>query len=191
MSKINYSAGISPLPPNIERKVIDTLSSVGIPSISISSTFRTPAQQASAMYTNIVNKGIDSQRKLYGPAGNKVIDAYTLKKNYGYGQTDILKAMVKAINTVGPSNVSAHCVADPTQQVAFDILPGSIPKEQKKIFEDSMKSITSKLLIPGITTGEPVYHAEIRRDVLQYVSTIGTAIIALLITAFFLLKKGV
>lgn len=189
MAKINYSTGIAALPPNIEQKLIDTLTRAGIPSISISSTFRNPEKQAAAMYSNINSQGLASQRKLYGKAGNKVLDAYELKKKYGYGQSDILKAMVAAINAVGPANVSAHISNDPSQRVAFDILPGSIPANLKKAFEDSMKTITSKLLIPGITTGEPVYHAEISKGISTAAKT-GVGAIALMIVAFLLIRKG-
>jgi len=161
MSVIKYSPGIAPLPPNKEQILKDTLASVGIESLTLSSTFRTPAQQAQAMYNNAQTLGIASQRKLYGPAGNKVLDTYQLKKSYNYGPADTIAAMAITILSIGPSNVSAHCTSDPQKLLAFDIPPAQIPPEKKSLFESAMKKAMSKFLIPGVTTGEPVYHAEI------------------------------
>jgi hypothetical protein len=166
MAKINYSLGINPLPASRETIIKDTLDKAGIPSITVTSTYRTPEQQARAMYDNIVNQGVETQFKLYGPAGDEVIKEYVFHRNAGEGMTDILKAMARKIRTLGPSNVSAHCTADPEKQVTFDILPGSIPKDKKNIFETAMKGITGKFLIPGVTTGELVYHAEIKKELL-------------------------
>lgn len=161
MSTIIYPAGIPALPPAKEQILKDTLSSIGIPSLTLSSTYRTPAMQARAMFNNAEAKGAESQKALYGPAGDKVIDVYALKKKYGYGQADTLKAMEAEIIKQGPQNVSAHCTLDPEKLLAFDIPPAQIPAAKKSIFEKAMKKITSKFLIPGVTTGEPVYHAEI------------------------------
>lgn len=161
MAAINYSNGINPLGQKWEALVRDTLDKAGIASILITSTYRTPEQQARAMYDNIVSQGLDTQYKLYGPGGDAVINEYVLKKNYGYGVKDILTAMARKIREIGPSKVSAHCVADPEKAATFDILPASIPPAQKNIFESSMQKI-SKILIPGVTTGERVYHVELR-----------------------------
>lgn len=161
MSSIIYPPGIPALPPAKEQILKDTLSSIGIPTLTLSSTFRTPAQQARAMFNNAEALGPDSQKKLYGPAGDKVIDVYILKKAYKYGPADTIAAMEKEIIKQGPSNVSAHCTSDPDKILAFDIPPAQIPAAKKSIFENAMKKITSKFLIPGVTTGEPVYHAEI------------------------------
>jgi hypothetical protein len=180
MSIINYASNIPVLPANFEKKLHDTLVSAGIPSITVTSTYRTPSRQAAAMYDNLLSQGVAAERKLYGPAGNKVIDTFELKKNYKYGQSDILKAMTDTIYTVGPSNVSAHCTADPDNHVAYDILPSSIPADKKDVFISAMKSITSKLLIPGITTGEPVFHAEMNK------SNLGLAVALVALTSIVL-----
>jgi hypothetical protein len=190
MSRIVYNTGITPLPASKEKIVTDTLDTIGIPSITVTSTFRTPAQQALAMYNNIMATGIVAQKKLYGPGGDKVIDEFNLKKNYGYGKGDILKAMERKIIEVGPSKVSAHCLPDPENHVTFDISPSSVPAAKKSLFEKAMKKITSNLLIPGVTTGEPVYHAEIKTLSARIAET-GSIIapLMLLVIGYFIAKK--
>lgn len=160
MSYISYLGNIKKLPAKFENKILSVLNSIGLDSISISSTFRSPESQAIAMYQNVLSQGIDSQRKLYGQAGNKVLDTLELKKNYGYGQSDIIKSMTDTINHVGVKSVSAHLTSNPESGVAFDILPDSIPANKKVLFENAMKKITSKFLSPGSTIGENVYHGE-------------------------------
>lgn len=175
MSFVSYLGNITRLPSKYENKIIGILNSIGIDSILVSSTYRSPAAQAAAMYENIVKQGAASQRKLYGPAGGKVIDTYELKKNYGYGKSDTLKAMAETVISVGPQNVSAHTVLDPRNKIAFDIVPNSIPANKKELFQNAMQKVSSKLLIPGVTKGENVYHVEM-------VSTGNTAIIIIAIS---------
>jgi hypothetical protein len=162
VSTILYNAGIPPLPAKFEAEIKKALDSVGVPSITVSSTFRTPDRQALAMYDNLKKFGVSAERKLYGPAGNRVIDTYELKKNYGYGISDTLAAMTNTIRFVGCGNVSAHCTSDPEKSVTLDIEPSSIDTVRRPLFESAMKAISSKFLIPGVTTGEPVYHAELK-----------------------------
>jgi hypothetical protein len=160
MAFISYLGNITRLPSKFENKIIGVLNSVGMDSITVSSTYRSPAAQAAAMYQNIIKQGIASQRKLYGPAGGKVLDTYELKKNYGYGQSDTLKAMADTVISVGPQNVSAHTVLNPNSKIAFDVVPSSVPANKKELFQNAMKKISSKFLIPGVTKGENVYHVE-------------------------------
>jgi hypothetical protein len=78
-------------------------------------------------------------------------------------KSDIIADMAAKIRELGPETVSAHCTNDPEKLVAYDILPASVtPASKKNDFIAAMQSITSRFLIPGITTGEPVYHAEMR-----------------------------
>jgi hypothetical protein len=160
MSFISYLGNIKKLPAKFESKILSALNSIGLDTITISSTYRSPESQALAMYQNVLAQGLDSQRKLYGQAGNKVLDTFQLKKNYGYGQSDIIKSMTDTINQVGQKSVSAHLTTNPESGVAFDVIPSSIPANKKVLFENAMKRITSKFLVPGSTIGENVYHVE-------------------------------
>jgi hypothetical protein len=184
MSTIKYNSGIPPLPPGVEIKLKDSLDRANIASVTVSSTYRSPSAQAAAMYRNLEAQGVKTQYDLYGPAGDKVIAVYELKKKYGYGMTDILKAMTDKIIELGPSNVSTHCVLDPEKHVAFDILPASVPASGKALFESEMRKI-GKFLVPGKTTGELVYHVEINKSIL----TGATIVIILLLGAGYMIAR--
>lgn len=187
MAFVSYLGNITRLPSKFESKIIGVLNSIGLDSITISSTFRSPSAQAAAMYQNIIKQGIASQRKLYGAAGAKVLDTYELKKNYGYGQSDTLKAMTDTIISVGPQNVSAHTVLNPNSKIAFDIIPSSIPANKKELFQNAMKKVSSKFLIPGVTKGENVYHVEMVSSSNSAIIII--AIAGLSVAGFFAYRK--
>jgi len=66
------------------RKVIEEiLKKSGVPQITVTSTARTPNEQARIMYENIERHGVAHQKKLYGPSGDKVIDEYSALKAKG------------------------------------------------------------------------------------------------------------
>jgi hypothetical protein len=189
MSFISYLGNIKKLPAKFESKILSALNSIGLDTITISSTYRSPESQALAMYQNVLAQGLDSQRKLYGQAGNKVLDTFQLKKNYGYGQSDIIKSMTDTINQVGQKSVSAHLTTNPESGVAFDVIPSSIPANKKVLFENAMKRITSKFLVPGSTIGENVYHGEMKAIGLNPVITLGILALAGYTTYYYLTHK--
>jgi len=130
-------------------------------SARITSSARTPREQALAMYNNIVNRGSEDQKKLYGPNGDKVIDVYVEQKAAGKSQGEILESMEAKILELGPRNVSRHC-ADFNKLVVIDIAPSSISNKSTFItvagrYETS--GILSKFLQPD--DGDPAYHIEI------------------------------
>src|SRR5215210_9481181 len=92
----------------------DILNAAGLTSCLITSTSRTPADQARIMFTNIVNKGVASQKALYAAAGDAVIDEFVKAKNAGKPKDQIIAAMEAKIKALGPSKVSHHC-ADPAK----------------------------------------------------------------------------
>lgn len=100
--------------------------------ITITSTARTPAQQAAAMYDNICRTGVNTQYGIYAPAGDKVIGVY----NPNLSREENIRNMTAKINEVGPSSVSKHC-ADPSKVNVFDIALSSIKNvaELKAQFE--------------------------------------------------------
>jgi hypothetical protein len=189
MSYISYLGNIKKLPAKFENKILSSLNSIGLDSISITSTFRSPESQALAMYQNAISQGIDSQRKLYGQSGNKVLDTFQLKKNYGYGQSDIIKSMTDTINQVGAKSVSAHLTLNPESGVAFDVDPNSIPANKKVLFENVMRKITSKFLVPGSTIGENVYHGEMSAIGFNPLVALGIFALAGFTTYYYLTHK--
>jgi len=63
------------------------------------------------MYNNIVNTSSETQKSIYGDAGDQVIDAYIAGKNAAKTKTQIIQDMVTKIETLWPTRVSNHCVS--------------------------------------------------------------------------------
>ncbi|MEI6408221.1 MAG: hypothetical protein WCR52_02465 [Bacteroidota bacterium] len=130
-------------------------------SAKITSSARTPHEQAQAMYNNIVNQGVDAQKKLYGPYGDKVIDVFIAQKAAGKSHIEIVDAMEAKIIELGPGNVSRHC-ADFRKLVVVDIAPSSIANKSAFVTISNQyktKGLLSEFLQP--TDGDPAYHLEI------------------------------
>jgi len=68
----DYSAGV----------VNDAMNAINDNEVTVSSGKRTSEDQAKTMYDNAENKGVDSQKKLYGDNGKKVIDVYSDYKGF-------------------------------------------------------------------------------------------------------------
>jgi hypothetical protein len=136
------------------------LTAAGEDSAVISSTTRTPAQQASAMYNNIVAQGVESQLALYGSNGDQVIETYVQSLEAGKTEQEILADMEAKINELGPSNVSKHC-GDPAVLQAIDIRPSSIENDEAFI------TAVNDAITAGTVTAfyqppnDPGYHLEI------------------------------
>jgi len=88
--------------------------------IHITSTVRTPRKQAQIMYSYIVSEGLQNQYTLYGPNGDKVIDAYVKNKKLNKSKDEIVNAMEAKIKELGPDNVSRHC-GNHSKRNVFDI----------------------------------------------------------------------
>jgi hypothetical protein len=88
--------------------------------IYITSTIRTPIEQATIMYEQSELYGTDAQKKLYGNAGDKIIDVYITEKNNKKSKDEIINAMEKKINEIGGYNISHH-IGDPKILNVFDI----------------------------------------------------------------------
>lgn len=135
----------------------DILQAAGLNSALISSTSRTPADQARVMFNNIVATSVAAQKKLYAAAGDSVIDEYVKAKAANKTPIEIKAAMEAKINAIGPTKVSHHA-ADPNVLCVFDVAPSSIAK--KVAFEKAVKADkrVSKFITPPL---DPGYHLEI------------------------------
>jgi hypothetical protein len=129
----------------------------GLTSCLITSTARTPADQARVMYNNIFAEGAAKQKALYAAAGDAVIDVYIQAHKAQKTPSQIKAAMEAKIIEIGPDKVSRHC-ADWKKLVVVDIAPSSIGN--KALFEKSVISErgVSKFLLPPL---DPAYHLEI------------------------------
>ena len=84
--------------------------------IHITSTARTPEQQARAMLNNIKKNGVASQKKLYAPPGDCVVDVYDPTKSDEENYQNMLAENYRQ----GPTKVSKHC-ADLSKLNVLDI----------------------------------------------------------------------
>ena len=133
-----------------------------VSSVIVKLPIRTPADQARIMYDNITTHGVESQKNLYGPGGDKIIAEYSRLKKLGKNIQEIKKGMEDKINEVGPTTVSKHC-CNPSTLSIFDVAPSSIPSGFDKAFENAIKNAktrgeVSKYFIPP---PDPAYHIEI------------------------------
>jgi hypothetical protein len=130
-------------------------------SCMITSTSRTPADQARIMFNNVVSRGVEDQKKLYAAPGRAVIEEFARAKNAGKDNAGIIAAMEAKIREVGPERVSHHC-ADPAKLNVVDIAPSSVANGAG--FAHAVQSAVatgkvSRFLTPG--NNDPAFHIEI------------------------------
>ncbi len=111
----------------------DIMRQTGVPSILITSTARTPADQARIMYENIERYGVDHQKLLYSKYGDQVIDEYSKYKSKKHHKQFIISMMQAKIIALDPSKISSH-VADPMKLNVIDIAPSSIDPGLRNLF---------------------------------------------------------
>lgn len=135
----------------------DILQSAGLSTALITSTARTPADQARVMFNNIESTSVAAQKKLYAAAGDAVIDEYVKAKNAKKTAIEIKAAMEAKIIAIGPTKISHHA-ADPNILCVFDIAPSSITN--KAAFEKAVRADkrVKKFIVPPL---DPAYHLEI------------------------------
>lgn len=119
-----HFVGDTALETGISQKTRKILEEVGTASknndIYITSTARTPGDQARIMYGNIARTGAAEQKGIYANAGDQVIDVYTAGINAHKTEAQIIQDMESKINELGPSTVSKH-LADPNVMNTFDV----------------------------------------------------------------------
>jgi hypothetical protein len=135
----------------------DILRAAKLKGALVSSTARTPHEQARVMYANLERYGVEAQKKLYAAAGDQVIDVYAASKKAGKKPDDIQYDMEMKIRDLGPTSVSRHA-SDPKKLNVFDVGPSSIT--DKRAFENAVKAEkrVSYFLLPPT---DPGYHLEI------------------------------
>jgi len=149
------SADVSPFTLSVLR---DIMAAAGVAQLTITSTQRSPQDQARVMYDNIVRDGVAKQKALYKPAGQSVIDAYVAAKNAGKSPDDIKAAMVARILEIGPEKVSRHA-ADPKVLNVFDVSPASVAHQTAFVAAARGDARVAKVLTPA--ENDPAFHLEI------------------------------
>ncbi len=160
---INFGSNANQTVVSTHSKTILTemLNHAGLGSCLITSTSRTPADQARVMFNNLETLGVAAQKALYAAAGDQVIDVYSEKKAEGKTDAQIKTAMEAKIKAIGPEKVSRHC-ADPAVLNVVDISPLSIAN--KHAFENAVNVALNNRKVSRFITprnGDPAYHIEI------------------------------
>lgn len=131
--------------------VKDGLRAAGASRGRITSTARTPADQARAMFQNCLNAGPASQLALYGPPGDAVVRVY-INETAGMTRAQIIAdaariqgAMEAEINAQGPERVSRHC-GDPAVRTVIDVSYNSFNATNRPLFEASVTPRVSRIL---------------------------------------------
>jgi peptidoglycan hydrolase-like protein with peptidoglycan-binding domain len=157
---IKYQGSIPPIAEKAANVLREIMKAAGVESVIISSTVRTPEDQARIMYDNITNHGVAAQKKLYGLNGDLVIDVYSEKKKDGKSKDEIRLAMRDKIVEIGSTTVSKHC-CDPTTMSIFDVAPSSVPEAKKPSFVSAIKQSSglNKYFLPP---EDPAYHMEVK-----------------------------
>ncbi len=131
------------------------LDRAGLETATVTSGVRTPFHQARVMYDNIRRYGVASQKRLYGPNGDQVIEVY--EAHAGKTRDEVIDHMRRKILQLGPSRVSKHCSS--THDV-IDVAPSSIADRKK--FEAALRWAKEQMLISNFLQPpeDPAYHIE-------------------------------
>lgn len=157
--KVSVGSNADPeaLTPYSLRVLKEILRAAGLRACTISSTSRSPSEQARVMFNNLERHGAAHQKKLYGRGGDQVIDVYSQYKAQGATPEQVKAAMERKIVAIGPTKVSRHA-SDPRVLNVFDVAPSSI--RDRPAFEAAVRADkrVSFFLTPP---GDPGYHLEI------------------------------
>jgi len=129
----------------------DGLRAAGASVGTVTSTVRTPADQARAMFQNLVRTGAAEQFRLYGAAGDAVVQVY-VDETAGMTPAQITAnaaaiqaAMVAEINAQGPENVSNHC-GDPAVRSVVDLSYNSFNANNRGLFRTAVTGRVTRII---------------------------------------------
>jgi len=170
MAQLIYQTGIPHLSAEWEQFLMNALDNYGMPSMTISSTYRDSQAQAKAMYNNIVTHGVDAEKQLYKASWHPVIDTASDQINAQASPADTISAMMNTMSQLGLEGPHTRQAHNP-DFICFDVSPSSVSAEEQQTFEDCMNSIASKFLTPGQYKGESAYHVEVMRGLTKVLKT--------------------
>ena len=163
--RFSSSANDRAVSPYSRAVLLDVLTASGNPDALVTSVTRTPEELARIMFDNIGARGVEQQRRLYGPMGDRVIGVYEEGRARGLSGQDIKAAMVAKILELGPYNVSHHC-GDPSVLCVVDLAPTSLrnPTAFARACVAELGKRISKLEKPP---DDPAFHLEIPQPVVR------------------------
>jgi hypothetical protein len=148
----------------------DGLRAAGQTSATINSTARTPADQARAMFNNLVKASkpvadnVADQLRLYAPPGDAVVNVF-VAETQGMTRAQIIQnraviqtAMVQEINTQGCTRVTNHC-ADPAQLNVVDVGANVFNSRNSPLFIAAVQGRVSRFLDERNSNG--CFHLEV------------------------------
>lgn len=144
----------------------------GQPTASITSTARTPADQARVMYQNLtkadktIQQNIADQISTYAAPGEAVVGVFAdlarnkTRQQIMADQSSIRAAMLAEINRQGPVRVSKHC-GDPAKTNVFDISANVFTAANGSLFYSYANDRDPRVKILDERNVNRCYHLEI------------------------------
>ena len=163
---ISYARPMPEISDGARHALADVLKAAQVPKCTITSTSRTSAQQAKAMYGFITTYGVDAARNLYGAEGNEVIDIYVSQSKAHRDQATTLAAMEAKVKEVLPAaRAHNHLMhVDRPDFDVFDVSMKSIPSDKQAGFRAAIKASTAFHRVLGPGEGEKdCYHFEFKK----------------------------
>lgn len=151
------------LPLGAELVIRDIMTRAGTKACMVTSTARSPYDQARVMYDNCRYQGVAKQYGLYLDAGDHVVAVYAAMVTAGHAgdgpfRDSVIDAMEKKILEVGPRNVSHHCLSPDSPIWVIDLAPSSIANSANFIVHAEHHARVTKVLRPP---ADPAIHLEI------------------------------
>ena len=125
--------------------------------IYITSTSRTPYDQARIMYDNCIAHGSESQKNIYKQPGKNVIDVFISQSAANKSKEEIIKKMEEKVIGEGPSNVSKHC-SDISKMNTLDLSYGKL-KNSTSFYNEIKKRTELDLILEE----NNCYHIQIKQ----------------------------
>jgi hypothetical protein len=160
---INYArTGMVPIAPNGERVLREILTAAGEKSCTVTSTLRTAEEQARIMYDNIKQHGTESQYKLYGSGGDRIVKVFD--DNQDKSREDVIKLMHAEIERTQWGASTGHR-AHGKDRDTFDVAPSSIKDD--RAFHRAIKAhreVGTYHRAKVVGGSDPAFHLEIFFD---------------------------
>jgi hypothetical protein len=163
---IVYAKDMPSISESAKSALAGVLNTSNVKGCTITSTARTSAQQAKAMYDFIAANGVGAARKLYGSEGNLVIDVYVTKTAALTEQSEILAAMEAKVKDVLPDAIKHNHMmhVDRPDFDVFDVSLDSIPSDKRDDFSTAAKASGLFYRVLGPDEGEKnCFHFEFKK----------------------------
>ena len=142
-TKINFgpNANVSAVSDYSLSVVRDLMAASDVKELTISSSARTPQDQARAMFNKIKSdEDLKRERAQYGPAGQAGLDAYEAGKKAKLTNAEIQSNMADAMaKAKAEGKEGIDHVSDPAVKNVIDISERSIPEAKRPEFENAIK----------------------------------------------------